>query len=119
MKKQCLYAGVLLLAFTASSRAALPSGAFHFNGSLVVTQNTITWISNGGVAAKATMGLTGSLPDSAVPRSPSSISTAREPVGMTFPAAAEIVVVPEPALTALIGAGLIALSFGVRRPRKH
>jgi hypothetical protein len=156
VKKQCLCAGVLLFAFTASSPAALPSGAFNFNGSLVVTQNTITWISNGGVCTLSnTDGPGGSAFITASGGVPVDASTSQwsmhgvtsdgqawngvwishflEPyqvvvntflgpagsVANTYSAAASIVVVPEPALTALIGAGLIALSFGVRRPRKH
>jgi hypothetical protein len=81
---------VLAVSFAANMPAALVLGAFNFNGSVTVTQNTITWKSDVNLADQATMGST-NLTGSFAGLGGSTITIldldrATDPVGVVFPA---------------------------------
>jgi hypothetical protein len=76
--------------FAINLPAAAIFGAFNFNGSVTVTQNTITWKSDGGVTDKATMGSTGLSGDfiglGGTDLTILDLDRATAPVGVTFSA---------------------------------
>jgi hypothetical protein len=80
----------IAVAFATNLPAAAIFGAFNFNGSVTVTQNTITWKSDGGVTDKATMGSTGLTGSFALLGGTTltilDLNRATEPVGVTFAA---------------------------------
>jgi hypothetical protein len=59
VNKQIICATALLVTFAPALHAIAIAGAFNFNGSVTVTQNTVKWTSNSNVNDQATIGSTG------------------------------------------------------------
>jgi hypothetical protein len=99
----------LVVAFATHLPAAALSGAFNFDGSITVTQNTITWQSDSAVPDQATIGATG-LTGSFVGLGGTTITIhdlnrAIEPVNSLF------AVEPEISFNAAPGLGVLDIDF--------
>jgi len=92
VKQTVLGISVLALAFATNLSAAAIAGTFNFDGSVTVTQDTITWKNNSNVADKATIGntgLTGNFSGIGLGGTQLTINDldrTTEPVGIIFPA---------------------------------